>query len=171
MQLRWRPYRWALQPPLITACGPWSERLGWLLRLEDPGSGSVGWGDAAPLQAENADCADALAALPSECSTEHLEQALRALPGPVAFAIGLALAELEGLHGGQWLPVLERQWPSTALLSVIGLPAAAQLIRLLREHHHQPERISGSKFLALRFQALSGLGLAIGLGIAPLLGR
>jgi 1,4-dihydroxy-2-naphthoate phytyltransferase len=71
----------------------------------------------------------------------------------------------------QWLPVLERQWPSTALLSVIGLPAAAQLIRLLREHHHQPERISGSKFLALRFQALSGLGLAIGLGIAPWLGR
>ena len=71
MQLRWRPYRWALQPPLITACGPWSERRGWLLR----------------------------------------------------------------------------------------------------EHHHQPERISGSKFLALRFQALSGLGLAIGLGIAPLLGR
>ena len=71
----------------------------------------------------------------------------------------------------QWLPVLERQWPSTALLSVIGLPAAAQLIRLLREHHHQPQRISGSKFLALRFQALSGLGLAIGLGIAPLLGR
>ena len=71
----------------------------------------------------------------------------------------------------QWLPVLERQWPSTALLSVIGLPAAAQLIRLLREHHHQPQRISGSKFLALRFQALSGLGLAIGLGIAPWLGR
>ena len=71
----------------------------------------------------------------------------------------------------QWLPVLERQWPSTALLSVIGLPAAAQLIRLLREHHHQPQRISGSKFLALRFQGLSGLGLAIGLAIAPLLGR
>ena len=70
----------------------------------------------------------------------------------------------------QWLPVLQRQWPATALLSVIGLPAAAQLIRLLREHHHQPERVMGSKFLALRFQALSGLGLAVGLGIAPLLG-
>jgi len=71
----------------------------------------------------------------------------------------------------QWLPVLDRLWPSTALLSVIGLPAAAQLIRLLREHHHQPKRISGSKFLALRFQGLSGLGLAIGLAIAPVLGR
>jgi len=70
----------------------------------------------------------------------------------------------------QWLPVLQRQWPATALLSLIGLPAAAQLIRLLRQHHHQPERVMGSKFLALRFQALSGLGLAVGLGIAPLLG-
>ena len=70
----------------------------------------------------------------------------------------------------QWLPVLQRLWPATALLSVIGLPAAVQLIRLLREHHHQPERVMGSKFLALRFQALSGLGLAVGLGIAPLLG-
>ena len=70
----------------------------------------------------------------------------------------------------QLLPVLQRLWPATALLSVIGLPAAAQLIQLLREHHHQPDRIAGSKFLALRFQALSGLGLAIGLGIAPLLG-
>ncbi|MBL6803311.1 MAG: 2-carboxy-1,4-naphthoquinone phytyltransferase [Synechococcus sp. BS307-5m-G38] len=70
----------------------------------------------------------------------------------------------------QWLPVLQRLWPATALLSVIGLPAAVQLIGLLREHHHQPERVMGSKFLALRFQALSGLGLAVGLGIAPLLG-
>ena len=53
----------------------------------------------------------------------------------------------------------------------ITRPSAAQLIRLLREHHHQPQRIRDSKFLALRFQALSGFGLAIGLGIAPWLGR
>ena len=80
---------------------------------------------------------------------------------PWLVAISLAL---------QWLPVLQGLWPATALLSVIGLPAAAQLIQLLRDHHDQPERVTGSKFLALRFQVLSGLGLAIGLGIAPLLG-
>ncbi len=80
---------------------------------------------------------------------------------PWFVAISLAL---------QWLPVLQGLWPATALLGVIGLPAAAQLIQLLRDHHDQPERITGSKFLALRFQVLSGLGLAIGLSIAPLLG-
>ena len=133
MQLRWRPYRWALQPPLITACGPWSERRGWLLRLEDPGSGSVGWGEAAPLPAEHAQCADALAALPSECSTEHLEQALRALPGPAAFAIGLALAELEGLHGGQWLPA-----PASAVLLPAGDEAIAALQSALQRATGQP---------------------------------
>ena len=66
-----------------------------------------------------------------------------------------------------WAPVLVGQWPLTALLGVVGLPPAQALIRLLRQHHHQPERIIGSKFLALRFQALSGLGLAIGLAVGP----
>jgi 1,4-dihydroxy-2-naphthoate octaprenyltransferase len=70
----------------------------------------------------------------------------------------------------QWAPVLLGLWPPTALLGVIGLPPARSLIQLLRDHHDQPERIGGSKFLALRFQALSGLGLAAGLALAPLLG-
>ena len=68
----------------------------------------------------------------------------------------------------QWAPVLVGQWPLTALLSVAGLPPARQLIALLQRHHREPERIIGSKFLALRFQALSGLGLACGLAIGPL---
>jgi len=67
----------------------------------------------------------------------------------------------------QWAPVLLGHWPLTALLGALGLPAARQLIRLLLLHHDQPERISGSKFLALRFQTLNGLGLAAGLALAP----
>jgi 2-carboxy-1,4-naphthoquinone phytyltransferase len=67
----------------------------------------------------------------------------------------------------QWAPVLLGRWPLTALLGAMGLPAARQLIRLLLLHHDQPERISSSKFLALRFQTLNGLGLAAGLAIAP----
>jgi 1,4-dihydroxy-2-naphthoate octaprenyltransferase len=67
----------------------------------------------------------------------------------------------------QWAPVLLGQWPLTALLGVVGLPPARALIRLLREHHLEPARISGSKFLALRFQALNGLGLTLGLAIGP----
>jgi len=70
----------------------------------------------------------------------------------------------------EWAPVLVGHWPLTALLGAAGLPPAQRLIRLLREHHHQPERIVGSKFLALRFQALNGLGLALGLALGAWLG-
>ena len=65
------------------------------------------------------------------------------------------------------IPVVRGQWPITAILGFIGLPPAAALVHLLRHHHDQPERLHGSKFLALRFQALNGLGLTIGLAIAP----
>ena len=68
----------------------------------------------------------------------------------------------------EWWPVAFGTWPPTALLSVLGLPAGWALIRLVRRYHDQPERISGSKFLALRFQAWNGLGLALGLALAPL---
>ena len=67
----------------------------------------------------------------------------------------------------QWAPVLLGQWPLTTLLAALGLAPARRLIRLLRDHHDAPERIVGSKFLALRFQALSGLGLACGLAVGP----
>ena len=67
----------------------------------------------------------------------------------------------------QWAPVLLGWWPLTALLGGLGLPPARALIRLLASGHDQPQRITGSKFLALRFQALSGLGLAAGLAIGP----
>ncbi len=70
----------------------------------------------------------------------------------------------------QWAPVLLGWWPLTALLGAIGLPPARALIRLLGEEHHRPERIAGSKFLALRFQALNGFGLACGLAVGPWLG-
>ena len=63
------------------------------------------------------------------------------------------------------LPVLLGLWPGTALLALIGLPPGLALIRLLERHHDQPARISGSKFLALRFQTLSGLGLTLGLAL------
>ncbi len=67
----------------------------------------------------------------------------------------------------QWAPVLLGWWPLTALLGGIGLPPARALIRLLAAEHDRPEGIAGSKFLALRFQALNGFGLAGGLALAP----
>ncbi|MEB3333832.1 MAG: 2-carboxy-1,4-naphthoquinone phytyltransferase [Cyanobacteriota bacterium] len=67
----------------------------------------------------------------------------------------------------QWAPVVLGWWPLTALLAAAGLPAAKSLIQLVASNHDQPERMAGSKFLALRFQALSGFGLAAGLAIGP----
>ena len=133
MQLQWRSYQFELQPPVITAYGPWSERRGWLLRLEDPQSGSVGWGEAAPLPDDHARCAAAIASLPVERSTEDLNQQLGTLPGPVAFAIGLALAELEELHEDEWLPA-----PASAELLPAGGDAIAALQRALKRTGSQP---------------------------------
>ena len=68
----------------------------------------------------------------------------------------------------EWMPLLFGVWPPAVLLSGLGLPAALQLIRLLQRHHDQPDRISGSKFLALRFQLFNGLGLMLGLALPGL---
>ncbi len=69
----------------------------------------------------------------------------------------------------QWLPILRGIWPASAFLGLIGLAPALSLIRLLQRQHNQPEKIIGCKFLALRFQALNGLGLALGLALGPFL--
>ena len=63
------------------------------------------------------------------------------------------------------MPVVWGAWPPTALLAVASLPVALPLIRLLGRHHHQPERISHSKFLALRFQMVNGVLFACGLAL------
>ncbi len=70
----------------------------------------------------------------------------------------------------EWIPVAQGHWPATSMLGIIGLPPGLALIRLLKKHHNQPELIKGCKFLALRFQALNGLGLSLGLLLGPSLG-
>ena len=72
--------------------------------------------------------------------------------------------------GLEFTPVLLGHWPLTALLGIIGLPSGIALIRLLNRYHNHPEKVSGSKFLALRFQALNGLGLSLGLALGPAFG-
>jgi O-succinylbenzoate synthase len=97
---------------LVTAQGALQERAGWLLRLQ-ASDGRLGWGEAAPLElgvgrrggAPGA-CADTLeacratiAGLGPSLSRQQLEEVLPTLPGSLAFAIGAALAELEGWAG------------------------------------------------------------------------
>ena len=82
---------------------------------------------------EHALCAASISALPTELSAGDLNDLLSALPGPVAFAIGLALAELEGLQGDGWLPA-----PASALL----LPAGDVAITALEQALSRPGNTS-----------------------------
>jgi len=139
-----------------------------------PGGGAIPWGTALVLGS-----GPALATcLVLFCSHFHqvAEDASHGKRSPVvrlgtARAAGLVPWFVAGSLALQWAPVLLGWWPLSALLGAIGLPPARALIQLLGQAHDQPERITGSKFLALRFQALSGLGLAAGLALAPWLAR
>ncbi|WP_371820719.1 2-carboxy-1,4-naphthoquinone phytyltransferase [Synechococcus sp. A10-1-5-1] len=159
------PLCWLAFGPLATAAG--------LMALAPEGATAVPWRAALELGS-----GPALATtLVLFCSHFHQvkEDAAHGKRSPVvrlgtARAAALVPWFVAGCLAFEWGPVLVGHWPLTALLGVAGLPAAQALIRLLREHHREPERIAGSKFLALRFQALNGLGLALGLALGPLLG-
>jgi o-succinylbenzoate synthase len=135
LRLQWRPYRFTLPQAMVTSQGAWSERCGWLLRLE-AGEGRLGWGEAAadPANGGAEALAAAIAALTADLDGQALErQALEALlpsvPASMACAIGMALAELDGLGSpgaGGW-----RSAPPSALLLPAGeamLPALDQAL-------------------------------------------
>jgi O-succinylbenzoate synthase len=123
VRLQWRPFRLELPGPLVTATGRLRQKRGWLLRLEGE-HGALGWGEAAPLQGELAPLAAAIQALGAISDRPRLERALAAgeLPGCGAFALGSALAELDGLPQRRWLPA-----PPPAQL----LPAGAVALEAL----------------------------------------
>jgi len=157
------PLCWLAFGPVATSAA--------LLVLAPAGSGEVPWQAALVLGA-----GPALAiSLVLFCSHFHQveEDAAHGKRSPVVrFGTARAAALIPWFVGFtlalEWWPVAFGTWPPTALLSAVGLPAGWALIRLVRRYHDQPERISGSKFLALRFQAWNGLGLALGLALAPL---
>ena len=159
------PLCWVAFGPLATAAA--------LLALAPAGEGAVPWRAALELGS-----GPALATtLVLFCSHFHQveEDAAHGKRSPVVrFGTGPAARLIPWFVAAalafEWAPVLVRQWPLTALLSGIGLPPAQALICLLRQHHREPQRIVGSKFLALRFQALNGLGLAAGLALGRWLG-
>ncbi|MEY3963333.1 MAG: o-succinylbenzoate synthase [Cyanobacteriota bacterium] len=130
LQLSWRPYRFVLPRSLITSRGALVERSGWLLRLR-ASHGALGWGEAAaPLLTPTPPAlAAALAALPAALSREALEQQIQQLPAPLACAVGMALAELDGggaPDSGGW-----RRPPRSAWLLPAGEAALAELERVL----------------------------------------
>ena len=126
LQLHWRPFALALPRPLRTAHGTLSHKRGWLLQLRTA-CGQLGWGEAAPLDQggqAGAELAAAIGALGTAPDRAPLEQALAAgaLPGPLAFALGGALAEADGRLAAGWLPS-----PPSAQLLPAGAAAVTSL--------------------------------------------
>lgn len=132
IQLHWRPFAFRLPATLQTAAGSLALRRGWLLRLETA-DGAVGWGEATPLLLADAEdaalegCGAALEVWHGPRPRGELEACLTHLPPPLAFAVGAALAEADGLVGpiasGGWRPA-----PPSAWL----LPAGAEALTVAR---------------------------------------
>lgn len=61
--------------------------------------------------------------------------------------------------------IATQQLPPPTGLAVLSLPWAVALSQLLLKYHDRPELISHSKFIAIKFQFVLGLGLAVGLWI------
>ena len=129
LQLAWRPFAVALPQPLATASGELHRRQGWLLRLQGA-DGQVGWGEVAPLDGDLEPLAAAIEALGPVCEAAALERLLAAgtLPPCLGFALGAALAEIEGLPQRRWLAP-----PASARLLPAGEAALAALTDLERQ--------------------------------------
>ena len=133
LRLQIKPYAFKLNRPLHTAAGVLQQRRGWLLRLEDS-SGRLGWGEVSPLAAEQHEaCHSALVRMMElgvVWTVSSLEHLLATVPAALAFAIGAALAELDGQLGSVssagWL-----QAPRSAFLLPAGVAMRDALDRLL----------------------------------------
>ncbi len=119
-----------LPTPLHNHRGCHGDGRSWLLRLQAD-DGRLGWGEAVVADrvldpTADAGIAAALAALGPEPRRSDLEAQLPRLPRPLAFGLGLALAELDGLGRDGW-----RAAPRPAWLLPAGAAAPAALERLL----------------------------------------
>ena len=134
LRLETRPYAFALTRPLQTAAGAWQQRRGWLLRITD-GCGRCGWGEVSPLTPQQQVRCDRwlterIHGAAAFASVDEVEQLLAGTPAEVAFALGAALAELQGLVGERspldWLPA-----PASAQLLPAGPAMQEALARVL----------------------------------------
>ena len=133
LRLQIKPYGFNLNRPLHTAAGVLQHRRGWVLRLEDS-VGRLGWGEVSPLEAEQHEACQAALVRMMELgvvwTVSSLEHWLATGPAALAFAIGAALAELDGELGSAssagWL-----QAPMSAFLLPAGVAMRDVLDRLL----------------------------------------
>ncbi len=97
LRLQIKPFSFNLKQVLRTSKGVIKSKQGWLLNLENS-TGKCGWGEVSPIDPlELAKCERALHTLHSQASIEDLETDLTNLPNSLAFGLGAALGELEGV--------------------------------------------------------------------------
>jgi len=127
LSLRWRSFAFGLVQPLKTAGAHLQRQRGWLVQLQAP-DGASGWGDITPPPASWQQCQQILHQLSGDPihRAAQLEGLLPQLPKPIAFGLGLALAELAGL--GNW-----QQAPASAWLLPAGPAAIAAMELALRQ--------------------------------------
>jgi O-succinylbenzoate synthase len=110
--LQFRRYALPFRAPVRTAHGPWSVREGVLVRLEDPATGRVGWGEAAPVPGFGPETAAADAVAlgtlgnviePGTC--EQVPADLPCLQNALATALGEAAPGEGRLELPRYLPV------------------------------------------------------------------
>jgi O-succinylbenzoate synthase len=92
-----KTYRRALAAPLRTVHGPWREREGVLIRLEDE-TGAVGYGETAPIPWFGTETVAETTALCSSWGSLVEDEKLAAVPewmGCLRFAVAAAKAEVE----------------------------------------------------------------------------
>ena len=99
LTLNIKPFSFKLKRELRTSQGSFNHKTGWLLQLKNS-SGDLGWGEISPINSSLLKpCKNLLEALDKRPSREELEEGINNWPGAMAFGIGSALAELDGLIG------------------------------------------------------------------------
>ena len=168
VRLAWRSFAFDLERPLVTAAGVVRAKRGWLLRLRNE-RGQQGWGEAAPLQLEARQTlaplpalATAIAELGEAQPRELLEAYLAgpACPPSLGFALGAALAEADGLVGGEGAPAPahgasatgQRWWPAPPGAEL--LPAGEAMLPALEQLLHRAAGASGP--LSVKWKVAAG---------------
>ena len=168
VRLAWRSFAFELERPLVTAAGVVRAKRGWLLRLRNE-RGQQGWGEAAPLQLEARQTlaplpalATAIAELGEAQPRELLEAYLAgpACPPSLGFALGAALAEADGLVGGEGAPAPDhgasatgqRWWPAPPGAEL--LPAGEAMLPALEQLLHRAAGASGP--LSVKWKVAAG---------------
>ncbi len=137
IDFKFKPFSFKLTRKLRTSQAIVEKKQGWLIRLENSKS-EFGWGEVSHLDIkELIKCEKILYEIPSRSTRNRLEESMHKWPKSLAFGIGAALAEIDGLIGNKsnngWLRA-----PQSSLL-LTGGEKVIQEVKLLVEELHRKD--------------------------------